>query len=295
VDTVSSTWIETQRAQRYRRTPELRIQTIQEAREFVDEVGFCHFWPIKDIETPNLFSAIAGRVRSVPAVHDDPDLSKSWGWKDQALGKRWWYYAKLLRRRATLVSLDVLPFFYACSENYGDLDDYLEEYRAGTMTAEAKQIYEALLKHGALDTVRLRREAWMSADAAKSRFERALLELQVGMKVIPIGVAEVGAWRYAFVYEIVQRHFPDLPSQARQIKRSQARKVLVSRYMDHAIAVDRAMIRKVFHILNWTQAEFDRTISELRREGTLQEVCVIESQDVVLASARALADSPPSG
>jgi hypothetical protein len=295
VDTVSSAWIEAQRARRYRRTPQLRIQTIEEARAFVDEVGFCHFWPIKDVETPNLFHAIAGQVRSVPTAHDDPDLGKSWGWKDQSLGKRWWYYAKLLRRRATLVSLDMLPFFYACSENYGDLDDYLEEYRAGTMTAEAKQVYEALLKYGALDTVRLRRESWMSADASKSRFERALLELQVGMKVIPIGIAEVGAWHYAFIYEIVQRHFPDLPGQARQIKRSQARKVLISRYVDQAVAVDQGMIRKVFHVLNWTQIEFDRTISELRREGMLREVCVEETQDPALASARALADSPPSG
>jgi hypothetical protein len=39
----------------------------------------------------------------------------------------------------------------------------------------------------------------MSADSAKSRFDRALVELQVGLKVIPIGVAQAGAWNYAFV------------------------------------------------------------------------------------------------
>ena len=43
------------------------------------------------------------------------------------------------------------------------------------MTAEAKTIYEALLKHGPLDTIRLRREARMSAESAKSRFERGLV------------------------------------------------------------------------------------------------------------------------
>jgi len=49
-----------------------------------------------------------------------------------------------------------------------------------------------LLKHGPLDTVRLRREARMSAESAKSRFERGLVELQVGLKVLPVGVAEAG-------------------------------------------------------------------------------------------------------
>jgi len=131
VTTVTLEEILRQREFNYRRIPERRVRTIEEARAFVEEVGFCHFWPIKGAELPNLFHAIAGRVRPVPNEHDDPDGSKCWGWKDRALGERWWYYGKLLRRRATLVSLDLLPAFYACSENYGDLDDYLEEYRAG--------------------------------------------------------------------------------------------------------------------------------------------------------------------
>jgi hypothetical protein len=85
-------------------------------------------------------------------------------------------------------------------ENYGSLDDYLQEYEDGLMTAEAKAIYEALLEHGPLDTVRLRREARMAAESAKSRFDRALVDLQVGLKVLPIGVARTGAWEYAFTY-----------------------------------------------------------------------------------------------
>ncbi len=84
----------------------------------------------------------------------------------------------MLRRRATLVALAELLYFYALSENYGAPDDYLQEYADGLMTAEAKAIYEALLEHGPLDTIRLRRDARMSAESAKSRFERALVELQ---------------------------------------------------------------------------------------------------------------------
>ncbi len=272
----------------YRRTPERRLHTVDEARAFVDEIGFCHFWPIKDIEMPNLFHAIAGRVRPVPHEHDDPDISKCWGWKDNALDKRWWYYAKLLRRRATLVSLDLLPTFYACSENYGELDDYVQEYADGLMTAEAKAIYEALLKHGPLDTIRLRRESRMSAESAKSRFDRALVELQVGFKVLPVGVARTGAWNYAFNYEIVQRHYPDLPEQARQIKRSEARRTLVSRYLDNVVATDRKMIGKVFHILKWTPSELNRTIKTLLQEGAIQEMQIKGIDQAQLVSTHAM-------
>ena len=272
----------------YRRTPERRLRTSEEARVFVEESGFCHFWPIKDVELPNLFHAIAGRERPVPHEHDDPDITKCWGWKDESLGKRWWYYGKLLSRRATLVSLGMLPCFYALSENYGELEDYLEEYRAGTMTAEAKAIYEALLEHGPLDTIRLRREARMSAESAKSRFERALVELQVGLKVLPIGVAEAGAWNYAFIYEIVQRHFPDLPEQARQISRARARRMLVARYLDNVVAADRKMIGQVFHVLKWTPTELERTIHTLLQEEAILEVQVTGWEHPQLLSARFL-------
>jgi hypothetical protein len=271
VASVTRDWIAEQRDYTYRRTPDLCIQTPEGALAFVDEVGFCHFWPTKGAEIPNLFHAIAGRIRPVPMQHDDPDISRCWRWKDAALDKRQWYYGKLLRRRATLVSLELLPVFYACGENTGDLEDYLDEYRAGMMTAEAKWIYEALLEHGPLDTIRLRREAGMSATSAKSRFDRALVELQVGLKVIPVGVARTGAWRYAFTYEILPRHFPELPEQAAGIKRSEARRTLVSRYLDDVIAADRKMINRIFHVMKWTPAEMQRTIASLLDEEVIRE------------------------
>ncbi|MBN1486825.1 MAG: winged helix DNA-binding domain-containing protein [Anaerolineae bacterium] len=273
------------REHRYRRIPERRIHTLEEARAFVEEMGFCHFWPIKGIETPNLFHAIAGRVRDVPNAHDDPDLSKSWGWKDDALDKEWWYYGKLLRRRAMFVSLDYLPFFYAGSENFGDLMDYLDEYRDGLLSTEAKSIYEALLEHGPLDTVRLRKESRMSADSAKSRFDRALVELQVGLKVLPIGVAESGAWRYSFVYEIFQRHYPGIPEQARNIGRTAAQQKLVQKYLDNVIGTDRRMVSKVFHALKWTPKELKQAIATLLERGSVQEIVVEGIQETVLVSS----------
>ncbi len=178
--------------------------------------------------------------------------------------------------------------WYNFPENYGSLDDYLQEYADGLMTAEARAIYEAILEHGPLDTVRLRREARMSAASAKSRFDRALVELQVGLKVLPIGVAEAGAWNYALIYEIVQRHFPELPKQARNIKRNEARHTLLPRYLDSVVAADRAMVAKVFHVFRWTPTELNRTVATLLEEGAIQEVSIKGLKRPQLVSSRAL-------
>ncbi len=255
--------IDSLRAHIYRRTKARRVQTFSEAEQFVRDVGFCFFWPIQGVEMPNLFHAIAGRVRDVPMEHDDPDISKCWGWKDQALGQKKWYYGKLLCKRATLIALEFSPVFYALSPNFGDDTDYLHEYEAGLLSRDAKNIYEALRQHGPLDTIRLRRESRLAAENAKTSFERALVELQVSMRIIPVGVAEAGAWRYAFVYDLVTQHFPQVAEQARQFTRSEARLRLVARLLDNVVAASRNELVRVFGVLKWTPLEFEKTLATL--------------------------------
>ncbi|MCH8341609.1 MAG: hypothetical protein IIA51_08670 [Chloroflexi bacterium] len=183
--------IEAYRAKTYKRNGPLT--TVDQAIKFVRERGFIFFWPIKDVELPSLWMAVAGD-RPVAPEHDDPG-HVTWGWKDQMLGERKWYYAKLLRKKATLVSLEVAPYFYALTENYGDPDeDYLIQYEAGRLKHENKRIYEALLGEGPMDAVALRRKVGLTGKGNKYRFDRAVVELQTDMKILPIGVAEAGVW-----------------------------------------------------------------------------------------------------
>jgi hypothetical protein len=246
---------------------------VAEARRFVRRVGFCLFWPAHGVEMPNLLQAIAGNARPLSAGYDDPAIGKSWNWKDESLDKRWWYYGKLLRKRATIVSLDLLPAFYALSENYGDARDYLVEYQEGRLSAEAKSVYEALLENGPLDAVRLRQEARLAAAQAKSRFDRALVELQGGLKVLPVGVAEAGAWRYAFIYELVARWLPDLHDLARPIGTTQARMRILRQYLENMVVADRPTIS---HVLGWSPAEVERAAARLMESGDAREITLME-------------------
>ncbi|MBL8055089.1 MAG: hypothetical protein JNK29_00250, partial [Anaerolineales bacterium] len=198
------------------------LGTPEAAVRFVNERGFAYFWPIKGADLPSLWAAVAGD-RPVADAHDDPGHI-TWGWKDQMLGARRWFYAKLLRGKATLVALDVLPAFYALSENFGDYqEDYRALYAEGRLTAEARAVYEALLEKGPLDTVALRKAARLTSRESNTRFERALTELQTSLNILPVGVAQAGAWRYAFIYDIVARYYPDLPAQAGALQRGAAR------------------------------------------------------------------------
>jgi hypothetical protein len=262
------------RAQTFRTAAGRRIATKEEAIAFVNERGYVYFWPIKEVTLPSLWAAAAGD-RPVPDEHDDPG-HVTWGWKDEMLGARQWYYAKVLRKRAPFISLDTLPHFYALSENYGEPDkDYLLQYQEGRLTWEAKTVYETILNEGALDTVSLRKLARMTNKASDSPFNRALETLQADFKILPVGIAQAGAWKYAFVYECVHRHYPDLLAQARAIRQAEARRHLVELYLR---SVGAARVRDLNLIFGWTKGDVDATLAILTQKSTIRNAVAFSDQ-----------------
>ena len=260
------------RAQTFRVAPGKRVKDKDEAIEFVNQRGFAFFWPIKEVNLPSLWVAVAGD-RPVADAHDDPG-HVTWGWKDALLGKRKWYYAKVLRHKSTMIALNVAPHFYALSENFGSPEeDYLLQYEQGLLSTDAKLVYEALLREGPLHTIQLRRAAGMAGTGSDYRFNRALLELEADFKALPIGVAQAGAWRYAFICDIVARHFPQLPGQARAITHSEARRKLAELYLRSVGAARMADLVKLF---GWKRADAERALDALAADDLVQRGVSLE-------------------
>ena len=270
------------RAQTFHTAPGCRISTKEEAIAFVNERGYIYFWPIKEVTLPSLWAAVAGD-RAVPDEHDNPGHI-TWGWKDEMLGARQWYYAKVLRKRATMISLDTVPYFYTLSENYGEPDkDYLLQYQEGRLTWEAKTVYETILNKGALDTISLRKLARMTAKTSDSPFNRALETLQADFKILPVGIAQARTWKYAFIYECVHRHYPELVEQARSIRQAEARRRLVELYLR---SVGAARARDISLLFGWSAQEIAQSVGALVQADAVQQgVAVVErpGEWVVLA------------
>ena len=259
---VSKSRYDSYRAKTFRLSRGRQLRSEDDAVQYVAERGFVYFWPIKGVDMPSLWVAVAGR-RPVADKHDDPG-HVTWGWKDRLLPTRRWYYGKLLRGKATMVSLDTLPYFYALSENYGDPNDYLLEYEAGRLGVESKQVFETLLAHGPLDTLALRREAHLTSRDSDTRFERALVELQRGLRIMPVGVAAVGRWKYAFIYEMVDRWLPQVVRQARAIGRGEARAHLIDLYLQSVAVASEPQIVQLFH---WRKDDVSKACAALARDG----------------------------
>jgi hypothetical protein len=266
MDSISLERLKTHRTRTFNLPPSKRLSSPAQAATFVNRRGFVFFWPISGIDLPSLWTAVAGD-RPVADKHDDPGHI-TWGWKDGALGKKVWYYAKILRKKATMISLEVAPYFYALSENYGSPEeDYLVAYEEGRMPQSAKQVYETLLKDGAMNTLDLRKAAKLS-NAKDSEFNKALESLQADFKILPVGVSEAGAWKYSFIYEIVPRHYPDLPEQARHIGEGEARMKLLELYFE---SVGAAQERDAVKLFGWKKDLVTRAIAGLVRKRVVVE------------------------
>lgn len=253
------------RSKTFRFDPSLKLMSSDQAVSFVNDRGFVFFWPISGIEAPSLWGAVAGD-RPVPNNHDDP-AHITWRWKDNLLGSKRWYYGKILRQKSTIISLKLLPSFYALSPNYGDPEqDYLIAYHDGKLTVEEKQVFETLLRIGPLDSITLRKESRLSSAENTSRFNRALNLLMRDFRILPVGVAEAGSWKYAFLYDVVHRHFPFLSEKARAIPESEARLQILTSYFLSVGACQESMLRK---IVQWPDHLVEETLETLGENGFL--------------------------
>lgn len=226
---ITKSKLDAYRANTFRTSPGVELKSPQQAIDYVNERGFIFFWPVKGYNFPNLWGAVAGN-RPVVDEHDDPGHI-TWNWKDSLLDKKVWYYARVLKRKNTIISMDTIPYFYALSPNYGDpQEDFADQYRHGMLPMETKLIFDALVRKGPLDTLSLRKEAHLTGSNSTSPFTRALDILQQQLKVMPVAISEAGAWKYAFVYDLTHRHLPELPEQARFIAESRAMEFILKCY-----------------------------------------------------------------
>jgi len=250
-----------------------RLKNIAEAADYIQSRGILAFWPIKDIPMPSLWMAAAGD-RPVADEHDDPG-HVTWGWKDSLLGQRRCFYARILCKRNFFISLDVLPYLYAISNNFGDYrEDHQILYDEGRLTHSARVLYDAILTHGALDTIELKRIGHFTGKAGDAEFNKALNDLQMDFKLMPVGVSDSGAWHYSFIYDIVARQFPELIHQCADLHTFACHDLLILNYLQ---SVGAARITHVVRLFRWEKKHILGSVQRLSDKGVLYQNVLCES------------------
>jgi hypothetical protein len=225
-----------------------RVGTPTEAVHFIDYVGFCALFPVKNVILPSLYYAVAKRPPAGWGKH----AQLVWKWKDELPKKRRAFYAKYFKSRGTFISLLFLPHFLAMHGTGVAPTQAQAFYEAGRVSHDALELWQALAKLGALPTLELRHACKMETQAGNKRFKKAMLELQ-GLLIVTHSGAEqeTEAWA-SNRFDLVARVFPQQVAQATKISTDDARTAIAVKYRTLYPSASPVRMARLF---GWTKAQ----------------------------------------
>jgi hypothetical protein len=250
----------------YRQTAETQIHTIEEALQFINDVGFCLFCGHRHIELPNLCDATAGDAATREGLN--------WRWKDELASQRLVFYSKPFRGKPGFVALDVLPALYAVSPvaEYGG--DHQELAWHGKLSAEARQIATSVLEQGPITTRSLRQMSGLAAQKNAYRFARGLAEAQAKLLIAMTSTTSTSRAGYSYIWESFQQAWPQAVEAGEVLSRIDATGQLIMRYIRTVAA---ATADSVTHTLALERWLVDESMPLLVKKGTLIQVHMAET------------------
>jgi len=225
-----------------------RVSSIADAQRYINRVGFCVLFPVKNVPLPSLYFAVSHRRNA----RWDKYAQLIWKWKDELPAKRKSFYAEYFRGRGTFLSLRCLSLLLAVHQTVIKPDRAEDLYAAGGISRDACDLWFALAKHGPLPTLELRHACKLETQAGNKRFKKAMLELQSLLIVTHAGIAqETDAWA-SNRFDLVVRSFPKVCRAAAEISPEAARKELAAKYLSLYPA---ASVTTVARLFRWIKAQ----------------------------------------
>ncbi len=191
--------IETFRDRTWRREPELRIEEVSDAEQFIERVGFCAAMTDSRRPGPSLFIAVCGRRDAhLPRnVQKDPESSLTWVLKDQLMRRGNVFYGKIPRARATFISRRLLPYF-------NSLWGVPRSKEKIVLSPNAQSILKVMRREWEMGT----RDLFLASGVKDRReFLKGLDELQRTFKVIP-GEA-IYQPKFTYIWALTEGRFPE--------------------------------------------------------------------------------------
>jgi hypothetical protein len=270
------TWeeIENRRDRIYCRTPLLQVKSIDEALDFVNQIGFCFAFKANNSELPCLWHAAAGERKPVYPKHvqHDPYIGLVWQAKDDLPHSKKIYYGKALKNRPSMISLEFIPYFYRLSRSSMEPDAYLADYMAGNLSSEAKRIMDAMTENSPQITSDLKIAAGFSNPKSRSAFDKAMAELQMKMYIVKIGEFYDP---FTFLWDLVDRRFESELQNVQKVSRQTAIEKILIQYFKIVLIAKAIDIERLF---KWPKFEIEEMLDKLVNEDFIQDEFALEDK-----------------
>jgi hypothetical protein len=248
----------------YRRSawPQGTLRTVDEIAAFVKRAGMVLIFGSKDVPLPKLYHCA--------------DYSSDW-WesKDLLQAKKLAYGGRVVRHKATLISMDLLPAFLSFYLHGGGYLIYEEEFYWGKLSELANRIAKYLEDHGPTPVDQLRQAIMVPGKENTRKFHAALYELQVKFKTVSVGLIEKG-WGVRVLGLFVDWVPPKIERAAERMSKEKAMEQIIARTIETAGAVPTSLLPRMF---GWAPEDAARAVEKLVKNRKILRARISKRRD----------------
>jgi hypothetical protein len=220
------------------------IRTLDEAREFIESVGFCLMYPLKTpVIVPTFVGAWAGSDDHLPTWQQafaDSRARSAVELMVRLLRDRAAYEANLFdENNAFLLAASIFPYFYALVGERNPKQPPKPGPRS-EYSQLACDAYEIIRCDGPISKQKLQEK--LGGSISLPALDRALGELWSKLRItrVDYNPTEGGFW------DVLYRWSPDLVREGIGLSVAEALSALISKYLDSVIAADQQEIESFF-------------------------------------------------
>lgn len=220
------------------------VRTLEEARGFIESVGFCLLYPLKtSLLAPTFVGAWAGSDDRLPTwqqAYADPRARDALDLMVRLLRERAAYEATLFEENnAFLVAASMFPYFYAL---VGERNPK-QPPKAGPRSEYSQlacDAYEIIRRDGPISKQKLQEK--LGGSISLAALDRALGELWSRLRITRVDYkpAEGAVW------DVLYRWSPDAVREGINLSVAEALSALISKYLDCVIAAEQQEIESFF-------------------------------------------------
>ncbi len=218
-------------------------RTIEDARSFLESVGFCMMYPQRQaVLAPTFIGAWVGSNENLPTwqhAFADPRAQEANTLMVRMLRERDAYEANLFNENALLVASSIFPYFYALC---GDRNPK-QPPKAGPRSEYSQlacDTFALIQRKGPISKQQMRED--LGGSISLVALDRALGELWSRLRITRVDYDAAGGSSWDVLY----RWSPDAVREGMEISMGEALSFLLSKYLDCVIAADQQEIESFF-------------------------------------------------
>lgn len=220
------------------------VRTLEDARSFLNNVGFCLMYPERSLPLlPTLIGAYAGSADSLPDekhAFADPRAKQAGELMVRLLRARAAFEANFSAGNNLIMDASVFPYLYALVSDRNPKAPPRAKSQGLTISPLAITAFEALQKNGPMSKSQLRE--MIGGEPSNPALERALSELWSILKITRVDYRENDG---AF-WDVLYRWAPEPVKEGINISGPEAISALVSKYLESVTAASQQDVEDFF-------------------------------------------------